>query len=74
MNTEIEIPGIDDIKGDILETIQEMRPPNFLDHIGGMLQNMMAFRMQKEMAGIGMITNPDKPPDAAQAVWQDAEK
>jgi len=46
MNTEIEIPGIDDIKDDILGTIQEMRPPNFLDHIGGAISNMLMFKMR----------------------------
>jgi len=73
VDTEIEIPGIEDIKDDILGTIQEMRPPNFLDHIGGAISNMLAFKMQKEMAGIGMIANPDKPQATAEEPWQGAE-
>jgi hypothetical protein len=73
VDTEIEIPGIDEIKDDILGTIQEMRPPNFLDHIGGAISNMLAFKMQKEMAGIGMISNSNNPPEPAQEAWQGAE-
>jgi len=73
MNTELEIPGIDDIKDDILGTIQEMRPPNFLDHVGGAISNMLAFKMQKEMAGVGMLGNDNNPPAHAQEAWQGAE-
>jgi len=74
MNTEIEIPGIDDIKDDILGTIQEMRPPNFLDHIGGAISNMLMFKMQREANEIGMLGKVDSPPPNPQAAWQDAEK
>jgi hypothetical protein len=73
MDTEIEIPGIEDIKDDILGTIQEMRPPNFLDHVGGAISNMLAFKMQKEMAGIGIIANANKAPEPAEEAWQGAE-
>lgn len=73
MDTEIEIPGIDEIKDDILGTIQEMRPPNFLDHIGGAISNMLMFKMQKEASQIGMIGNVNEPQASAQEPWQGAE-
>ena len=73
MDTEIDIPGIGEIKDDILETIQEMRPPNFLDHIGGAISNMLMFKMQKEASQIGMIGNVNEPQATAQEPWQGAE-
>jgi hypothetical protein len=73
VETELEIPGIEDIKEDILGTIQEMRPPNFLDHVGGAISNMLMFKMQKEAAGIGMLGNDNNPPSHAQEAWQGAE-
>lgn len=73
VDTEVEIPGIEDIKDDILGTIQEMRPPSFVDHIGGAISNLLMFRMQKEAASIGMIGNVNEPQAAAQEPWQGAE-
>ena len=73
VDAELEIPGIEDIKEDILGTIQEMRPPNFLDHVGGAISNMLMFKMQKEAAGIGMLGNDNNPPSHAQETWQGAE-
>jgi len=73
VETELEIPGIEEIKEDILGTIQEMRPPNFLDHVGGAISNMLIFKMQKEAAGIGMLGNDNNPPSHAQEAWQGAE-
>jgi len=73
METELEIPGIESIKEDILDTIQEMRPPNFLDHVGGAISNMLAFKMQKEMAGIGMLANDNKAGQPAEESWHGAE-
>ncbi|GAI96639.1 unnamed protein product, partial [marine sediment metagenome] len=73
VETELEIPGIEDIKEDILGTIQEMRPPNFLDHVGGAISNMLMFKMQKEAAGMGMLGNDNNPPSHAQEAWQGAE-
>lgn len=73
MDTELEIPGIDEIKDDILGTIQEMRPPNFLDHVGGAISNMLMFKMQKEAQGLNMLGNDNNPPQPPEETWQGAE-
>ena len=73
METELEIPGIENIKEDILDTIQEMRPPSFVDHVGGMLQTMMQFKMQKEMQGMGMLANDNNSRPPAEESWHGAE-
>jgi hypothetical protein len=73
LDTELEIPGIEDIKDDILGTIQEMRPPNFLDHVGGAISNMLMFKMQKEAASVGMLQNDNNSQQPPQEAWQGAE-
>ncbi len=66
-NIEIELPDIEDIKNDLLETLTNMRTPSFIDHIGGAVGAIMQAKAMKTMQDANLLQHDEvyEPPSPA---------
>lgn len=67
-NIEIELPDVEDIKNELLETLTNMRTPSFIDHIGGAVGAIMQAKAMKTMQDANLLQTHDdvyEPPGAA---------
>ena len=66
-NIEVELPDIEDIKNDLLETLTNMRTPSFIDHIGGAVGAIMQAKAMKTMQDANLLQHDDvyEPPGVA---------
>ncbi len=66
-NIEIELPDIEDIKNDLLETLTNMRTPSFIDHIGGAVGAIMQAKAMKTMQDANLLQQDEvyEPPSPA---------
>ncbi len=58
-NIEIELPDIEDIKNDLLETLTNMRTPSFIDHIGGAVGAIMQAKAMKTMQDANLLQHDE---------------
>jgi len=65
-NIEVEIPELDTIKEEIFEMMGSMQQPNWLDHVGGAIGQMIQAKTMRAMQGSELIPEDmihnDSPP------------
>ncbi len=64
VDVEINVPDIQDLKEDIFSIMSEMRTPNFLDHVGGGLSQIMMAIAQKKMRQSELLNVNNQPPES----------
>lgn len=67
-NIEIELPDVEQIKTDLIETFASMRTPSFVDHIGGAIGAIMQAKAMKTMQDANLLQHDDVYEPASNAV------
>ena len=55
MNKEFDVSIVDTLRDNILETIEEMRPPSIADHLGGIMQQFAQMKLMRMMKEEGLM-------------------
>jgi len=71
-DSEINIPDLEDIKVDLMETFGNMRTPNAVDHIFGAVGRMIDYSTQIKAMKL-QAQNLHEPAQRAEEPWQGAE-